>query len=206
MKKLAITLTILLVASMQAPAKDLPKTGAQTSPQQSADSKNMIPSLQGPGPDSSEESVELPDAPMPKDLAHERGPCPAGDSHPCALLGGFRFYEQTSLTEHDKTWGQAMSHPIMWGTATALVLSTAYDAEGTRACLRAHTCSEANPIFGKHPNRARMYGTAMPMNAVVIFAMGKLKKQGDGFPAFFITSVTTFMHCFFGTTGFAARR
>lgn len=115
MKRVTIALTILLVASMQAHAKDIPKIGAQTPPRQSADSKNTIPTLQGPGADSSEESIELPDAPMPKDLAHERGPCPAGNEMPCALLGRFRFKERTTLTEHDKTWGQAMSHPIMWG-------------------------------------------------------------------------------------------
>jgi hypothetical protein len=205
MKKLAITLIILLVASMQVRADDILKTGAQISPRQSADSKNTIATLQGPGADSSEESIELPDAPMPKDMPHERGPCPAGDSQPCALLGGFRFYERTSLTEHDKTWGQAMSHPIMWGAATALVLSTALDIEGTHACLKAHTCTEGNPIMGKHPNRGRMYGTAMPLNAITIFAMGKLKKQGDGFPTFFLVSVISFAHCYFGMTGFAAR-
>jgi hypothetical protein len=205
MKRVTIALTILLVASMQARAKDLPKIGAQTPPQQSADSKNAIPTLQEPGAESSEESIELPDAPIPKDLAHERGPCPAGNDMPCALLGGFRFKERTTLTEHDKTWGQAMSHPIMWGAATALVLSTAYDIEGTHACLKAHTCTEGNPILGKHPSRARMYGSAMPMNAIAIFAMGKLKKQGDGFPAFFLVSVISFAHCYFGMTGFAAR-
>jgi len=205
MKKLPITLTILLIASMQARSQGLPETGAQAVTQQSTDSANTIPSSQRRGTDSSEESIELPDAPLPKDLAHERGPCPAGDSHRCALLGGFRFYEHTSLTEHDKTWVQAMSHPIMWGAATALVLSTAFDAEGTQACLRAHTCTEGNPIMGKHPSRARMYGTAMPLNAITIFAMGKLKKQGDGFPAFFLTSIMAFGHCYFGTLGFAAR-
>jgi hypothetical protein len=205
MNKVAITLTILLVASMQARATDIPKAGTQTSLQQSADSKNTIPVSQLPGADPSEESIELPDAPMPKDMAHERGPCPAGNYMPCALLGGFRFKGGTSLTEHDKSWGQAMSHPIMWGTATALALSTAFDIEGTHACLRAHTCTEANPIMGKHPSRARMYGTAMPLNGVVIFAMGKLKKQGNGYTAFSLVSIMAYVHCYFGMTGFAAR-
>jgi hypothetical protein len=205
MEKIAITLTILLVASTQTRANDTPKSGTQTPMRQSADSKNTIPVSQLQGADPSEESIELPEAPIPKDMAHERGPCPAGDTLPCALLGGFRFNEHTSLTEHDKTWGQAMSHPIMWGTATALVLSTTVDIEGTHACLRAHTCTEANPIMGKHPSRVRMYGTAMPLNGVIIFAMGKLKKQGDGFTAFSLVSIISYVHCYFGMTGFAAR-
>lgn len=205
MKKVALTLTILLAASMQVRAQGLPETDAQASPQQLADSANTTPTLQRRGAELPEKSIELPDAPMPKDLAHERGPCPAGNDQPCALLGGLRFYKRTTLTEHDKTWGQAMGHPVMWVSATALVLSTAYDIEGTQACLKAHACREGNPIIGKHPSRARMYGTAMPLNAITIFAMGRLKKQGDGYPAVFIASILSFAHCYLGTAGFAAR-
>ncbi len=205
MRKVALSLTILLAASMQVRAQGLPETGMQASPGQSADSANTIPTLQGRGADSPEMSIELPDAPMPKDLAHERGPCPAGNDQPCALLGGFRFFKRTTLTEYDKTWGQAMRHPVMWVSATALVLSTAYDIEGTQACLKAHACSESNPIMGKHPSRARMYGTAMPLNAIAIFAMGKLKKQGDGYPAVFVASILSFAHCYLGMSAFAAR-
>jgi len=205
MKKVAITLALLLVASTEVRAQGLPGIDAQASLRQSANSASTVPTLQQQSADLPEMYVELPDAPMPKDVAHERGPCPAGNNMPCALLGGLRFYKRTTLTEHDKTWGQAMRHPIMWVSVTALVLSTAYDIEGTQACLKAHSCSEGNPIMGKHPSRARMYGTAMPLNAITIFAMGKLKKQGDGYPAVFIASILSFTHCYLAMSAFAAR-
>jgi hypothetical protein len=205
MKKVALTFIILLTASMQVRAQGLPGIDAQASLGQTANSANTVPTPQQRSADIPEMNIELPDAPMPKDLAHERGPCPAGNNMPCALLGGYRFYERTTLTEHDKTWGQAMKRPIMWVSATALVLSTAYDIEGTQACLKAHACSEGNPIMGKHPSRARMCGTAMPVNAITIFAMGKLKKQGHGYAAVFIASILSFTHCYLGMSAFAAR-
>lgn len=66
MKKLVITFTLLLIASMQARAQGLPETSAQTSTQQSTDSANTIPPLQRQGTNASQESIELPDAPLPK--------------------------------------------------------------------------------------------------------------------------------------------
>ncbi len=145
----------------------------------------------------------LPDKPVPKDITPREG-CPDIDGAPCANFGGFRFFNNTTFTEHNRTWGQAMSHPIMWITATALFASTVFDIEGTQHCLALKACTEANPIFGKHPSRARAYGTAIPLFAVGLYSMGRLKQSGHGFGAFFVAFTGIALHSWFGMPGWAA--
>lgn len=37
------------------------------------------------------------------------------------------------------------------------------DVELTSRCLRAQTCTEANPIYGRNPSRGRMYAISIPI-------------------------------------------
>src|SRR5579859_6929958 len=126
---------------------------------------------------------ELPDKPLPNNIVPREG-CPDVDTAPCGNYGGFRFFRNTTLTEHDKTWRQAMSHPSMYVSAALLIGSTVLDAEGTLHCLQYVGCSELNPLLGRHPSRARIYLTAMPINALGIYGMGRLKQRGHGRFAF----------------------
>mgnify|MGYP001562935864 CR=1 FL=1 len=58
---------------------------------------------------------------------------------------------------------------------------TVADLETTRACLRiSPRCYEANPIFGKHPSTARLYGTTIPIQAGTVLLSAWIKKQDSG--------------------------
>jgi hypothetical protein len=45
-----------------------------------------------------------------------------------------------------------------WLAALAVVGTTVLDVETTSHCLRNSSCREGNPIFGRNPSRARLYG------------------------------------------------
>lgn len=108
------------------------------------------------------------------------------------------------MTQHDLTWGQAARNPAMLIADALNLAATVADIEGTQACLHAHTCTEANPIFGSNPSRARAYGTAIPI-AFATYAMAALlKKRGDGNIAFAVLWAATAVHFYEAVGGFAA--
>lgn len=58
------------------------------------------------------------------------------------------------------------------------VASTVADIEFTAHCLATNPrCREANPLYGSHPSRARMYAIAMPMTAAQIWFSNHLRKK-----------------------------
>ncbi len=58
------------------------------------------------------------------------------------------------------------------------VASTVADLEFTAHCLASNPrCREANPLYGSHPSRARMYAIAMPMTAAQIWFSNHLRKK-----------------------------
>jgi hypothetical protein len=201
-KKFAIALTILLVASMLARATDIPKIGAQTSPRQSADSKKTTPALQEPGADSSEESIELLDAPIPKDLAHERGPCPAGDAQPCALQRGELHSNtraaRTDLIEAPKPKPQHATRNLI--LADALMFSSSL-MEASAAGYGSHQCRveladlhKSPKLFGHfggglyHPYQHDLY-VALPFDAgVSLVSFWLHKKRHDTLAVLFPVS------------------
>jgi hypothetical protein len=88
--------------------------------------------------------------------------------------------------------------------ADALNLAaTVADIEGTQACLHAHTCTEANPLFGSNPSRARAYGTAIPIAFATYAMAARLKKDGNGNLAFGILWAATAVHFYLAASGFA---
>jgi hypothetical protein len=135
------------------------------------------------------------DSPKPKLDIDEASACPEGAGKPCALIGGRRYYPDAwGLARHDRTWRQAMLTPGMLIGAGLLIASTVADVETTNSCINAHTCSEGNPLYGKNPSRALMYGVSMPINAGVIFFYATEKRRGRGFPGFISMWCLTMLH------------
>ncbi|MGC1413965.1 MAG: hypothetical protein WA817_01680 [Candidatus Acidiferrum sp.] len=108
------------------------------------------------------------------------------------------------MTEHDATWGKAMTNPAMMSVFVLTLASTVADLEGTQACLHAHTCREGNPIYGHDPTRERAYGTAIPVDFLSFVGAGLMKKNGKGNFAFGFLSAVTAVHIYFASSGFAA--
>jgi len=157
-------------------------------------------------PAQQESSRPLPDAPIPvlPNIQDGPFPSPAGVGKPCALLGGRRYFNDPShMTEHDATWGEAMKNPMMVVGELLNLASTIADIEGTEACLRAHTCTEGNPLFGANPSRARAYGMGIPMWFAIYSISAWLKKNGDGNLAFGLLWGGTILHTYEAAHGFA---
>jgi hypothetical protein len=169
------------------------------------------PSLQAessllPPPQQGEERI-LPEARIPvlPNLQDGPAPCPAGVGKPCALLGGrLYFNDPAHMTEHNRTLWQAMRNPMLLTGGIINLAATVADIEGTEACIHAHTCTEANPMFGKHPGRASFYGVGMPLSFVNYLWAAHLKKEGKGNWAFGLMWVATTVHIYEAAQGFAA--
>jgi len=148
----------------------------------------------------------LPDDPIPvlPSLQDGPAPCPFGNGKSCALLGGRAYFsDPIHMTEHDATWAKAARNPAMLVGFTLNLAATVADIEGTQACLRRHTCTEANPLFGSNPSRARSYGIGIPFDLVAYAALASLKKGGQGNTAFGLLWGSTVAHIYFASAGFA---
>jgi len=169
-----------------------------------ANSQEIAETVQKPSLD---ESTVRPDAPKPKlqPGADEDAACPAGAGKPCAFLGGQRYYRDLwKMTQHDRTWGDAMKNPGVITASALLVGTTILDIEGTDHCLALHACAEANPLMPKRVDRPRQYATAMPLNALGIASLVWSKKRGQGNFAFFLAYAVSCAHAFYGLTGLHA--
>lgn len=122
-------------------------------------------------------------------------PCPAGDGKPCALLGGrLYFRDRSHMTEHDKTWGDALKNPLILGAVAANLGAFVWDYRETRACIDAHQCTEANPIMGQ--SRAQELTVGIGLTATFYFLAAKLKQHGNGNAAFGLLSGNALMHVY----------
>jgi len=143
---------------------------------------------------------ELPGSPDAKD-AIEGTACPGGAGNPCALLGGRRYYPDSwHITEHQKTWGDALKTPGMLFSTGVLFGATVVDIEGTQHCINAGACREQNPLMGQK-SKAQKYAVAMPLNGVLTWFAVREKQHGRGvFPFFMMWTVST-MHLYYGVNG-----
>ena len=64
-----------------------------------------------------------------------------------------------------------------WLATLVIVGTTLLDVESTAHCVGNHTCAEGNPIYGKHPTRARMYAIKAPLAGFTIWATWSTKKD-----------------------------
>jgi hypothetical protein len=75
---------------------------------------------------------------------------------------------------------------IPWAANIALTVAS---VELTESCVRSHQCVEGNPILGRQPSRAELYGIRGGLLALGIFAARKEKLGGDRFLWKFATYV-----------------
>jgi hypothetical protein len=81
------------------------------------------------------------------------------------------------MDEPDKSWVQAMKHPLMWTTSALLVGLTAQQLIETDRCINANK-PVCNPLFRK--SRAATYAVNIPLTLGTIWQAGRLKKKGKG--------------------------
>src|SRR5580704_17443242 len=148
----------------------------------------------------------LPDNPIPvlPSLQDGPAPCPFGDGKSCAILGGRAYFsDPIHMTEHDATWAKAARNPAMLVGFALNLAATVADIEGTQSCLHAHTCREANPLFGSDPSRARSYGLCIPIDLVAYAGFALVKKEGRGNLAFGLLWGSTAAHIYFASAAFS---
>jgi len=135
---------------------------------------------------------DLPNAPIPVLPSKQDGPmpCPAGDGKPCALLGGRLYFRDLShMTEHDKTWFDAIKNPLMLGGLAVNVGTNVWLIRALRGCEAAHTCRVGNPLFGQ--SAAQQVTVTIGLNSILYFLAGKEKQSGDGNFAFALLSISS---------------
>lgn len=64
---------------------------------------------------------------------------------------------------------------------TAFLGLVAIDALQTQACLSRDNCHEANPLFGKHPSRAKMLGVSVLGGALHYTLVREINKTNPKF-------------------------
>ncbi len=148
-------------------------------------------------PDQQTPGRDLPDAPIPILPSKQDGPmpCPAGNGKPCALLGGRLYFRDIShMTQHDKTWVDALKNPLMLGGLAVNLGATIWDYRATRACIDSHRCTEANPLMGQ--SRAQELAVGFGLTATIYFLAAKLKQHGNGNGAFTLLAAGATNHAY----------
>lgn len=139
----------------------------------------------------------LPDAPIPVLPSRQDGPmpCPAGDGRPCALLGGrLYFRDHSHMTQHDRTWLDALTNPMILGGLTVNLATAVWDYRATRACIDSHRCTEGNPLMGN--TRAQELPVGIGLTAAFYILAAKLKQRGHGNQAMAILSASAALHSY----------
>lgn len=132
-------------------------------------------------PEQQDAKKELPDAPIPVLPSRSDAPlpCPAGDGKPCALLGGrLYFRDPLRMTQHDKTWVDALKNPLILGGLAVNIGTTAWLYRVARACVDSHQCRVGNPLLGQ--SRAQELTVTVGATALFYFMAAKLKQSGKG--------------------------
>lgn len=98
-------------------------------------------------------------------------------------LFGVRPTVRVKLTNGSQTWYQDLpatkttANRTYWlSTALSLALTVA-DVENSHYTLNRPGTSEANPLFGAHPGRARYYGICLPIFAVNAYMSYRYKRE-----------------------------
>jgi len=112
----------------------------------------------------------------------------------CPATGRVYFKDLFLVDEREATWREAAVTPGMIFGAAVLVGGTIADIQTTKSCLQRGSCVESNPLFGKHPNSAKMYAIAMPLDALLFYVAVDRKKQGKGLLPFTALYVTGLAH------------
>src|SRR5260370_4319940 len=122
----------------------------------------------------------LPDAPIPvlPNLQDGPLPCPAGVGRPCALLGGrLYFRDPVHMTEHDKSWADAMKNKGMLLGMAVNAAAAVWDYKTTRHCIDTHRGNEGNPLMGQ--SQAQEVSVGIGLTALTYFIAGEMTKHGE---------------------------
>jgi len=103
------------------------------------------------------------------------------------------------MTQHDKTWFDALKNPLMLGGIAVNLGADIWDYKATRACIAAHTCIEGNPLMGQ--SRAQQLGVGIGLDALLYYVAVWLKQGGDGNLAFALLTTSTTLHVYFAAHG-----
>lgn len=103
------------------------------------------------------------------------------------------------MTEHDKTWFDALKNPLILGGIIADAGAAVWDLRTTRACIDNYTCKEANPLMGQSLAQQVTVGTGL--NAILYYAAVRMKQRGKGNTALFFLAANAGLHVFFATYG-----
>jgi hypothetical protein len=98
------------------------------------------------------------------------------------------------MTQHDKTWLDALKNPLMLGGLAVNLGSAIWDYRATRACIDSHRCSEGNPLMGQ--SRAQELTVGFGLTGALYFLAAKLKQHGNGNTAFALLSANATMHTY----------
>jgi hypothetical protein len=132
----------------------------------------------------------LPDAPVPKTVT---APCPAGPGRPCAFLSGRPYIrDRFRMSEHDSSWGRAVSNPVILGGFALETAAFVMDYKTTRYCLDHRGGKEGDPIYGQ--SRAQQLGVGVSLLSLSFFAMGKLKEIGAGNKVVLVQTAVVLSH------------
>jgi len=193
MKRMLSGLGMLLLSASLTHAQ----TGANTSRPQLFETQSLPISLALIEPGQQDPVKDLPDAPIPILPQKQDGPmpCPAGVGLPCSLLGGRLYFSDPShMTQHDKTWFDALKNPMILGGILFNEAALVWDYRTTRACIDVHHCKEGNPIMGQ--SRAQELGVGLSLNAFQIYNVTRLKQHGKGNAALFLMATGAVLHAF----------
>lgn len=98
-------------------------------------------------------------------------------------LFGVRPAVRVKLTNGSQTWYQDLpvtkptANRTYWIATGLSGLLTVLDIENSHLALNRPGTSEANPLFGAHPGRARYYGICLPIFALNAYMSYRYKRQ-----------------------------
>lgn len=90
------------------------------------------------------------------------------------------------MTEHDRTWFDAMKNPMMVAGAAVNLGTNVWLYREVRACIGRHAC--------KSLSNTKQLTMTIGLSSLVYFFAGKEKQEGDGNTAFALLAVSSAVH------------
>jgi hypothetical protein len=167
---LTITVTAFLLSAAPLRAQQLPRDGIDVSNAPQITPATQPPQTIDPPLPKVPSSEELPDAPSAavaprsQDNSTAQGP----------MLTGLAV---RTLSIQEDTFRKPKTVDRQFILLNALaVAATVVDLELSVRCIEAGKCVEGNPLFGKHPSRAKLYAINIPVSTLLLYMSYHYKK------------------------------
>lgn len=104
-------------------------------------------------------------------------------------VAGAQSTVKVKLTDGTRQWYEQLPVPhktadkAFWVSTLLSVGLTVADAENTKYALGRPGATESNPLFGKNPSRARMYGIMLPIAGLTSYYSFRYKREDDALKA-----------------------